>query len=140
VLFFDESNYTDEVIIAVYSTAPSPVPGRVVLVAGYQQINAQTINAGTISTYQISGNGNIPGGALAVLFSASFTCTLGGTSIFLAPHGATIGNYAQIGNLSAANATSRGNGVLPLDSAGKIDLGANNGNCVVTLSTYGYVF
>jgi hypothetical protein len=139
VLFLDAQNPTDAVIIGVYGSAPSPQPGRVNFVAGYQQINASTISIGTTSTYQISGNGNIPTGALGVLFSAFFTCTLAGTSISLAPHGGTMANYAQIGNLYTANATVKGNGVLALDANGKIDIQANNGNCVVTLYTYGYV-
>ena len=139
VLFFDESNQSDAVIIAVYGQTPLGFPGRVVMTTGVQQINAVTINAATIQTFTLTGV-NIPTGALAVVFSAFFTCALGGTSIFLAPHGATIGNYVQIGNLPAGGATSRGNGILQLDPSGKIDIQANGGNCVVTLLTSGYVF
>lgn len=138
VLFFDESNHSDAVVIAVYGVTPSGFPGRVTMTTGAQKINTVTINSATIQTFTLTG-GNIPNGALAVVFSAFFTCPLGGTSIYLAPHGAAIANYAQIGNLPAAGATSRGNGILQLDTNGQVDIQANNGNCTVTLFTYGYI-
>src|SRR5215467_10228542 len=56
VLFFDEANPNDCVIIATYGNGtngfPVPPPGRIVFVAGASQISAQTINAGTTSTFQ----------------------------------------------------------------------------------------
>ena len=75
VLFFDESNQSDAVIIAVYGQTPLGFPGRVVMTTGVQQINAVTINAATIQTFTLTGV-NIPTGALAVVFSAFFTCAL----------------------------------------------------------------
>ena len=137
VLFLDAQNPADAVIIAVYGIAPAPVPGRVVFTTPVQQINASTVNIATINTYAMSG---LPAAALGIIFKAFFTCTLAGTSIYLAPHGGTIASYSAIGNLSAANATMDGNGILPVDASGKIDIQANNGNCVVTLYTYGYIF
>lgn len=138
VLFFDESNPADALVIAIYNAAPGNAPARVTFVPAFQPINAVTINSGTLQTFTLAGVGAIPTGALGVVFTAFFTCTLAGTSIFLAPHGGSIGSYAQIGNLPAANAVSRGNGLLPLDSGGRVDIQANNGNCVVTLFTCGY--
>lgn len=138
VLFFDESNYTDGVIIAVYNASPTPPPGRITfLTSPVQEINAVTVPANTISTFTMSSP---PSGALGIIYAAFFTCTLAGTSIYIAPHGGTIGSYAQIGNLPAANATSRGTGIVPIDASGKIDIQANIGNCVVTLYCFGYIF
>src|SRR5947209_7893491 len=83
VLFFDEQNYTDAVVLAVYPNAsqgvPVPTPGRIVFVSGYQQINGATINSGTTSTFTIWGNGNIPLGALGIIFSANFTSPSAGS-------------------------------------------------------------
>jgi len=137
VLFFDESNHTDAVIIAVYGTAPTHAPGRVVFITPVQEINASVINAGNTSTFTLSSP---PAGALGVLYKVSFTSPTNAAFIQIAPHGGTIGNYAEHGNLSAASATHRATGIVPVDSSNKIDIKANTGNCTVTLSVYGYVF
>ena len=68
ILFFDEQNYTDAVLIAVYPNAtqgiPTPPPGRLTFVPGYRQLNAITILAGNTVTYQLSGGSSgIPDGA-----------------------------------------------------------------------------
>src|SRR5579883_1429087 len=54
VLFFDESNHSDAVIIAIYGTAPTHAPGRVVFITPVQEINASVINAGNTSTFTLS--------------------------------------------------------------------------------------
>lgn len=52
VLFFDEQNTNDAAIIAIYPDGtegfPSPAPGRTTFVAGFEQINSQTINWGIL--------------------------------------------------------------------------------------------
>src|SRR4051812_15579824 len=77
VLFFDEQNYTDAVIIAIYANGsqgvPNPAPGRVTFVTGFKQINSQTINSGNTSNFTLSGSGGIPSGALGVIYKAFFT-------------------------------------------------------------------
>lgn len=144
VLFFDEQNYTDAVVIAIYPNGsqgvPSPAPGRTTFVTGFQQINASVINAGNTSNFTLTGSGGIPSGALGVIYKAFFTSATVGAYIQLAPHSATITDYASIGNIQLANAFINGCGTLQLDSAGKIDIKANTGNCTVTLYTHGYIF
>jgi len=146
VLFFDEQNTNDAVVIAVYPNStegyPSPPPGRTTFVAGYQQINASTINSGVTSTFTLTGGSSgIPNGALGVLYKAYFTSATVGAYIQLAPHAASdITAYGSFGNIQVANAYVNGNGVLQIDSSGKIDIKANGGNCTVTLYTHGYIF
>jgi hypothetical protein len=143
VLFFDEHNPNDAVVIAVYPNStqgvPSPAPGRVTFVAGFKQISAQTINNGVTTTFQISGAGGIPTGALGVIYHAVFHSPTQSAYIQIAPHNGTIGNYQAIGDLPAANASLNGGGIIQLDSTGQIDIKANVGNCTVDLYTHGYV-
>ncbi len=145
VLFFDEQNLDDAVVIAVYPNGsqgvPSPAPGRTTFVSGFQQINASVINSGNTSTFTLTGSGGIPAGALGVIYKAYFTSATVGAYIQLAPHAATdITAYASIGNIQVASASVNGGGLLQLDSNGKIDIKANTGNCTVTLYTHGYIF
>lgn len=146
VLFFDEQNYTDAVVLAVYPNGsqgvPVPAPGRIVFVNGYQQFQSQAINANSVSTFTLTGGSSgIPFGALGVLYKAFFSSPTAGAYIQLAPHGASdIGAYASIGNLPIANGTLNGTGTLQVDAAGRIDIKANNGTGTVTLYTHGYVF
>jgi len=82
----------------------------------------------------------IPAGATGVLYKAYFTSATVGTYIHLAPHSAAdLSAYVTIGNLSTASGFLNGGGLLPVDSAGKIDIKANLGACTVTLYTYGYI-
>jgi len=146
VLFFDEQNYTDAVVLAVYPNAsqgiPVPTPGRLVFVAGYQQVSNQSINAGAVSTFTLTGGASgIPVGALGVLYKAYFTSATVGAFIQLAPHAASdITAYATIGNLAIASGFLNGTGFLQLNANGRIDIKANTGTCTVTLYTYGYTF
>jgi hypothetical protein len=143
VLFFDEQNYTDAVVLAVYPNGsqgiPNPAPGRIVFVSGYQQISGAVINSGTTSTFTIWGNGGIPAGALGIIFSANFTSPSSGSYIQIGPHGTSLSNYQALGNLPAANSFLNTNGIVQLDSSGKIDIKANSGNCTVSLYTQGYI-
>jgi hypothetical protein len=145
VLFFDEQNYTDAVVLAIYPNGsqgvPTPPPGRTTFIAPYQQINSAVIASGSTSTYTVTGGApGIPLGALAVVYKAFFTSPTAGASIHIAPHSGAISSYATIGNLPAANATLNGVGIVPVDASGQIDIKANTGNCTVTLYTYGYIF
>ena len=144
VFFFDEQNPADCVVTAVYPNGtqgiPSPAPGRVVFVSGFQQVNGSVINAGVTSNFQISGAGGIPTGALGIIYKCYFTSPTSGAYINIAPHGGAIGNYQTLGNLPAASAYINANGIVQLDSNGKIDIQANTGQCTVTLYTHGYTF
>lgn len=145
VLFFDEHNPQDAVVIATFANGsnglPAPAPGRVVFVNSYQQLNAVSVSPGTPLTVTLTGGSSgIPGGSLGVIFQASFSSSTAGASLALAPHGASSpGAYANIGNLPAANATLCGGGLLPLDANGQATLQASGGICQVTLFTYGYI-
>lgn len=144
VLFFNDNNPQDAVVIAVFDSAghaiPAPPAGRLTFVTSHLQINGDTIATGATNTYSIAGGSSgIPDGARGVLFKAYFTSTSAGAYIELAPHGGSINAYATIGNLPTAGGFLNGTGLLALDSTGKIDIKANIGNCTVTLYTYGYV-
>ena len=144
VLFFDEHNQQDAVILAVYPNGsqgvPVPPPGRVTFVAPYVQLSGVTINAGVTNTYTLnSGGSNLPVSILGVLYRLTFTSPTVGAYMQLAPHGGAIGNYHILGNIQVANQYVNAPGVLQVDSTGSVDLKANGGNCLVTLWTHGYV-
>lgn len=141
VLFFDEHNPLDAVIIATFANGsnglPTPPPGRVVFVTGYQQLNAVSIPTSTPLTATLTGgSSDIPAGALGVVYKAFFSSATAGASLALAPHGASNPNaYASLGNLPAASATLHGGGLLPVDANGQITITASGGTCSITLYT-----
>lgn len=137
VLFFDESNYTDAVVLAVYGTVPDPTPGRVVLVAGETQVNAQVINSGSTRTFTMGGS--IPDEALGVLCKIKFTSTSSPAHIDLAAHGGNLGLTVTIGDNVDPSHKIQAEALVPLDSNGQMDIKANGADCTVTLSTYGYL-
>ena len=137
VLFLDAHNPTDAIILAVYGVAPNPTPGRVVFGTPTLQLNAVSIGSGVTNTYTLS---NIPAGALGVLLRGFFVSGTVGAWVGVAPHGATINTYFVLGDTQVASVSLNGNGVVPVDSSGRVDVKANNGTCNVTLYTYGYVF
>ncbi len=145
VLFFDEHNPQDAVVIAVFPNGsnglPTPPPGRVVFVNAFQQINAASIPTSTPLTVTLTGGpSGVPTGALGVVYKAFFSSVSAGTNITLVPHGASNSSaYASIGNLPTANATLHGGGLLPVDANGQVTITANGDTCNVTLYTYGYV-
>ncbi len=143
VLFFDEQNPSDAVVLAIYPNGsqgvPSPAPGTLTLVTPAQQISSATINTGTTNTYTIVGSGGIPTGALGVLFKAYFTCPVSPAHIDLAAHGGDLGKTCSIGDIATNNQILNGGGLLPLSTDGKIDIKANGGNCTVNFFTYGYL-
>lgn len=144
VLFFDEQNPQDAVVIATYANGsqgvPSPSPGRMTFSPNFLQVNSDTINAGATNTYTLTGGSSgIPPGALGVAYKAFFTSVTAGTYIQLGPHGTNLAGYDTIGNLPAANGFLNGGGVLQVDASGKIDIKANSGACTVSLYTHGYV-
>jgi hypothetical protein len=142
VLFFDEHNPQDAVILAVYATIPTPPPGRLTFVTSYEQLNGVSIASGGVQTVSLTGgSSNLPAGILGVLYKVFFTSATVGAFLQLAPHGTSdIGAYATIGNIVVANSYVNSTGVLAVDANGSIDLKAINGSCTVTLYTYGYVF
>ncbi|GCE07367.1 hypothetical protein [Dictyobacter aurantiacus] len=144
VLFFDEHNASDAVVLAVYSTGsvvPTPAPGRVTFVPGYRQINGDVLSAGSVSTYTLSGGSSgIPSRALGVLYKAYYSSSTLNSYVQLAPHGASdLSAYATLGNTVSAGAAINGAGLLALDAQGRIDVKAQVGSCTLTLYTYGYV-
>ncbi len=145
VIFFDEQNPQDAVVIATFpngtSGLPSPAPGRVVFVTGYRQINAAVIAANATQTFTLTGGSSgIPSGALGVIYKAYFTSPTVGASLQLLPHAASDHNaYAAIGNIQVANQYANGGGLLQVDANGQIDITANQGAATVTLYTHGYV-
>ena len=145
ILFFDEHNPQDAVVISTFANGssglPTPPPGRLTFVTGFRQIFNDTIAAGSTHTYTLSGGSSgIPLGVLGVLYKANFTSSTIGASIHLAPHAATdITAYNTVGNLTVANSSIDGMGTLAVDTMGQIDIQANTGACTITLYTYGYV-
>jgi hypothetical protein len=144
VLFFDEQNYSDAVVLAVYPNGsagvPTPPPGRLTFVAGTQQASGQVITAGSTLSLTVTGSGGIPLGALGVLYKLSLTSTTAGAFVHVAPFGASnLAVYATVGTVQPANTTLYGTGVVALDSTGRLAIQAQVGTCTVSLWTYGYV-
>src|SRR5579863_6230053 len=145
VLFFDEHNPQDAVVIAVFPNGtqgvPSPAPGRVTFVPSYLQVNTASIAAGVTNTYTlIGGSSGIPTGILGVLYKAYFTSATVGAYVQLGPHGVgSLAGYAALGTMPIASGTINDMGVLQVDSSGRIDVKANIDTCVFTLYTHGYV-
>jgi hypothetical protein len=143
VLFFDEHNPQDAVVLATFANGnsgfPTPPPGRLTFVSGYRQINGDVITAGSTNSYTLTGGSSgISQGATAIVYKAYFSSPTVGALIQLAPHGADIVAYATLGNTPVANNMLEGTGLLPVDATGKIDIKASTGTCTVTLYTYGY--
>jgi hypothetical protein len=141
VLFFDEQNYSDALIIAIYPGAgvgaPPYPPGRITFIPFFNLINSVTIPSGTANTYTIAGANGIPSGALAILLIGYFTSPSTATYVQIAAHGAI--SALTMGNLYTANGFVNADGMVPLSSDGKIDVKANAGDCTVTLNVYGYI-
>jgi hypothetical protein len=146
VLFFDEHNPQDAVIVAIFANGtsgfPVPPPGRITFVSGYRQVNGDVITAGNTNTYTLTGGTTgIPTGALGVVYKTYFGSASVGAYIQLTPHAASDSSaYASCGNITVASSIVNGTGLLQMDSAGKIDIKANAGTCTVTLYTHGYTF
>ena len=144
VLFFDEHNQNDAVILAIYPNGsqgvPAPPPGRLVFVTPYLLVNAAVINSGVTNNYTVWGGGSpVPSGINGILYKAYFTSPTVGALIQLAPHAGTLAIYHAIGAIEVASATINGSGTLTVDSGGIIDVAAHGGNCTVTLYVLGYV-
>jgi hypothetical protein len=142
VLFFDEHNPQDAVVLAAYPNGTQGIPqgtNGVFFVTGYQQINAASIPSGTTQSFTLAGSGGIPSGAKGVIYKVYFGSPSSGVYLQLAPHGGTTGNYDSLGNTTGTSQTINGMGVLQVDSNGMIDIKANGGDCTVTLYTHGYV-
>jgi hypothetical protein len=141
VLFFDEQNYTDALIIAIYPGAgvggPAYLPGRVTFVPIWTFISSVTITSGSTNTYTVTSANHIPSGALGVLIGGYFTSASTATYVQLGAHGS--GVTMTLGNLYTVNGFVNGNGIVPVDNDGRIDIKANAGDCVVTASIYGYI-
>ncbi len=145
VLFFDEHNPQDAVVLAVFPNStqgiPSPAPGRITFVPTYMQVNAASIAAGVTNTYTLPGSSSgIPAGILGVLYKAYFTSASVGAYVQLGPHGVgSLAGYAALGTMPVASGIINDMGIIQVDSSGKIDVKANMATCVFTLYTHGYV-
>jgi hypothetical protein len=143
VLFFDEHNPADAVIIAVYPNGSQGVPaaianGLITFVTPAAGNSNFLVNNGTTSTINLFGSG-IPNSAKAVLLQVQFTSPSVNARIQLAPHGGNLNGYMIVGGLYAANQTLWATAILPVDVNGQVDVFAAGGNCTVTVWTYGYV-
>ena len=145
ILFFDEHNPLDAVVLAVYPNSTQGIPaatGGVTFVTGYQQISGVTIPSGTTQSFTLTGGSSgIPTGAKGVIYKVYFTSTGSGVGVYiqLAPHGGAISGYDSLGNTDNLSQTINGMGVLQVDSSGMIDIKANGGDCIVSLFTHGYI-
>jgi hypothetical protein len=141
VLFFDENNQSDAVVVAVYTNGTLPTnPGQTTFVTGFNQFSATAINSGVTSTFTVTGGSTgIPTGVSGVLYKIQFSSPTAGAFLQIAPHGATIGNYNGAGNIQVASSFYYGDGIVQVDANGQIDIKANVGNCTVWLYTYGYI-
>ena len=144
VLFFDEQNQSDAVVIACYPNGtqgvPTPSPGRLTFVTPYQQLSAVVIGAGVTATYGITGGASgIPAGALGILFKAYFSAAAVPAHIDIAPHGGNLSATWSLGDVQAVGNILNGGGLVPVDASGQIDIRANGGACTVNLWTYGYI-
>jgi hypothetical protein len=143
VLFFDEHNPADAVIIAVYPNGSQGVPvavanGLITFVTPAAGNSNFVVNAGASTTITLYGSG-IPATAKAVLVQVVYSSTAANARLYLAPHGGNISDYLIIGNAYAAGENIYGVGILPVDSNGQVDVFASGGNCTITVITYGYV-
>jgi hypothetical protein len=144
VLFFDEHNSTDAVVLAVYSTGsgvPTPPPGRTTFVTGFRQINGDTLTAGSLTSYSLTGGGSgIPAQVLGVLCKVYISSATVNAYVQLAPHGASdLSAYMTVGNIPVASSTVNSVGTLAVDASGRVDIKAFVGTCNLTLYTYGYI-
>lgn len=138
VLFFDESNHADAVIIAVYGQTPAPPPGRVTLLTTPElEVNGVVINSGITQTF--TAGASIPNGALGIVYRMTMNTPTTGAFVYAGPHGATLSKYVELDNPGVAGAFADISGILPIDASGKFDIQANIGNCTVTLYSLGYV-
>jgi hypothetical protein len=145
VLFFDAQNPADAVIIAMYPNGstglPTPPPGRVSYITPALIFSSFAIGSGSTATWTVVGSSiNVPTNATGVLCKAFFSSSTVGSYITVAPAGAgaNSGKYLTVGNLQVASQMVNGVGLVPVDSLGRLDIGANGGTCTVTLYVYGY--
>ncbi|WP_069801473.1 hypothetical protein [Thermogemmatispora onikobensis] len=144
VLFFDEHNPQDAVVIATYANGlsglPMPPPGRLTLVNGVQQLTNVAISNGATATFTlVGGSSGIPFGALAALAKISFSASSQPARLDIAPHGGNLAQTVTCGDLLSTTARWQGQAILPLDSNGQIDIRAVGATCTVTLVTCGYI-
>jgi len=141
VLFFDEQNYTDALIVAIYPGAgvgsPVYLPGRATFIPLWTFINSVTITNGNTGMYTVTGVNHVPVTGLGVFVGGYFTSASTATFVQFGAHGS--GPAMTLGNLYTANGFVNGNGLIPVDSSGRVDIKAVNGDCIVTASIYGYV-
>lgn len=143
VLFFDEHNPQDAVVISVYPNGSQGVPsssahGIMNFVTPAAGNSGFLVNSGNINTINMFGNG-IPSTATAVLALVTFTSPTANARLELSAHNANLNGEMIVGNLYAANQNIWANGIIPVDVNGQVDVSAVGGNCTVTVWTYGYV-
>jgi hypothetical protein len=142
VLFFDESNPNDAVVLAIYpngtSGVPTPPPGRTTFITPIVVINGDNIASGVTNTYTVGSP--VPNGALGILFKVFIQSATAGVHIDIAAHGGNLSQTYSLGSIEVAGDTINGSGIVPLSSTGQIDVKANGGTIVVNLIVYGYIF
>lgn len=146
VLFFNEHNPDDAVVIAVFGNGqariPEPPPGRITFIESYRHLHNAVVPSGTTSLCTVTGGSSgIPQGVRGVLYSINFSSPVVGALLQLFPYGASDPDgYVTHGMIVLANTVCGGTGLLAVDDLGRIDMRAVGGNCTVTLYTGGYVF
>lgn len=117
--------------------------GSMYFTTPFTQSNNGTLNSGNTVTFTVWGNGGVPSGAIAVLLNAFFSTSAAGTFATFTPHGTawSNGNYPAVGtSFNATNICMGSSLIVPLDTAGKFDVKANNGNCIgFYIVQYGYI-
>lgn len=144
VLFFDEHNPTDAVIIAIYPNGsvgvPAPPPGRLLFLAPTAFFLAGiTIPSGSINTYTVTGQGGVPPGAKAIIYNVTAGSSTVGAKLLIAPKGlAPNGLYDSVQTFIAAQLVALSS-VLQVSALGQIDIFASGGTYTVYMSIRGYV-
>ncbi|GCE51074.1 hypothetical protein EI42_04943 [Thermosporothrix hazakensis] len=147
VLFFDENNHTDAVVLAVYPQGnygvPTPLPGRVtMLIPPYRPYNGTTFEANTTTVATFTGGSTgIPVGVRAILCSLQSAPTSGAGYVVLKPTNLTpdIGMGIQTSQGSVAGVYEKVFGILPMAPDGKVNVRTINAKCAVVLEITGYI-
>lgn len=137
VLFFDECNLTDAVVIATYTSPtsgsiPAYPPGRVTFIPRYTLRSGSMAAGATI--IQAGGVGNIPAKANAILCSILISSATSTATAKFGPPGSDI-CYMTV---QAANKELDMSCVIPLNSNGQLGVSLS-ATTTVTIYVYGYI-
>ena len=114
--------------------------GALYLITPFQLMNNVSFTSNQTQTFTAWGAGGVASGARAIMFGYFFSASVTGVSHQFAPHGSTLGQYFNLGNIQVASAFFNGFGICPLDAvAGKIDVKSSGGaSSSSNMWIYGY--